>query len=108
MKCNIKEIIPRVIKKAEQSSCRFRVAAIGIDFRGRVIGVKHNQPSYKKNRGLHAEANLMRSVPSKSLSTIVIVRIGAGGAIRPIKPCDACRAMADKIGVNIRTVEEER
>ena len=107
MKCNKAEAIARVVKKAGQSSCRFRVGAIGFDHRGKVIGVKYNSPRFhKRGGGQHAEQALMASSP-KSLRTILIVRIGNGGALRPIHACNACQSKADELGITIRTVEEK-
>ena len=106
MKCNKSEAIERVIKKAAQSSCRYRIAAIGFDYRGRVIGVKYNSPRYPhRGGGLHAEQALMQSSP-KSLRTILIVRIGNGGALRPIHACKACQKKASSLGIAIRTIKD--
>jgi len=89
-----------------QSQCRYKVAAIGLDHRGRVIGVEHNRQRFpRKGGGLHAELRLMQRCP-KSLKTILIVRLGNGGVVRPIAPCNACQTKADELGITIRTVEE--
>jgi hypothetical protein len=103
MKCgNLRD---RLLKKATQSACRYRIAAIGIDFRGRVIGSATNQPRFhRKGGGLHAEALVIRGSP-KSLRTVVIGRIGQAGELRRIEPCARCRAEAAKRGVRIVSIE---
>lgn len=106
MKCSKSDIISRAIKKAANSQCRFRIAAIGLDFRGNVIGSSTNAPFLpKKGGGMHAEQLLMMRTP-RSLRTIVIARIGLSGVVRPISPCEKCSRMAQKRGVKIVSVME--
>ena len=104
MKCATVDIINRAKKKAIQSSCRYKIAAIGLDFRGKVIGVKYNtQRFYHKGGGLHAEMSLMRSSP-KSLSIIILVRVNKNGKLKPIHPCKACSEKASDLGITIRSI----
>lgn len=42
----------------------------------------------------------------KALKTIVICRVGQGGDLLPIHPCDACAANAANRGITIKTLEE--
>lgn len=102
MKCgNIRE---RLIKKALTSHCRFRISAIGIDNRGRIIASATNSHRFLRHGGgLHAEQRVMMHCP-RSLKTIIICRIGNGGALLPIHPCVKCKRMADTRGVKILTL----
>lgn len=107
MKCSKREIISRLKRKAQNSSCRYRIAAIGLDFRGNVISLAMNSPRFEHHGGgLHAEMAIMRGSP-RSLRTIIILRIGASGIIRPIHPCLACARKAKELGISIKTIEEE-
>ena len=100
------EIIRRVIKKARQSSCRFRISAIGISNKGEVLATTTNKQRFvRKGGGIHAEHAIIR-LCSKALKTIIICRIGNGGAILPIHPCPTCARMAAEHNVKIVTVTD--
>jgi len=104
MKCHATAILDRLRKKARTSVCRFAIAAIGLDYRGRVIGSRTNRPRFvRKGGGVHAEMSLMLSAP-KSLRTIVIVRVNRKGELMPIDPCPACARKAAELGIQIRTL----
>lgn len=106
MKCSRKQIIERLKRKAATSSCRYRIAAIGLDFRGNVISLYTNIPRFpRRGGGIHAEMLVMRNSP-KSLKTIIIIRIGNSGIVRPINPCRACAKKARELGITIRTIGE--
>jgi len=93
----------RMIRAALRvTSCRYRVAAAGIDYRGRIIGIAVNSPRLPM-RGYHAEEVLMRRLP-RSLTRIVIVRVGSCGELLPIDPCATCARIAEKLGVTIERV----
>src|ERR1041385_9211460 len=95
---NIKE---RLIKKANKSSCKYRVSAVGLNSRGTVIISACNTPRLSKyGGGCHAEMTCMKKAP-KSLKTIIILRVGSKGQIRPIDPCDACDKQARQLGIKI-------
>ena len=97
-------MVELIIKKAKQSICRFQVAAIGFDRRGKVLGVTNNRPRIvKKGGGIHAEMDLIHRY--RGLSKIVICRIGKGGNLLPIHPCPACLRVATKLGIQIESVK---
>ncbi len=94
------EHLRRAIQKAYSSQCRFRVVAIGLTKDGLAI-YRTNQRRYpKKGAGLHAEERVIQQYRGL-VHTIVILRIGAGGDIRPIDPCAKCSALAAKFGIKI-------
>ena len=94
----------RLKAKASASHCRYKVAAIGIDRRGRVIAISHNTHRFMKHGGgNHAEINLIRKCP-KSLRTIIICRVGNSGIIRPIEPCESCIDLCNKRNIKISTI----
>ncbi len=104
MKCNTSQIRDRLYKKALESICRYRIAAIGIDYRGTVISIANNQPrNLYKGGGIHAEQRVMHKSP-RSLKKIIILRVGEGGEIRPIDPCSKCAEKAAELGVKIESV----
>jgi tRNA(Arg) A34 adenosine deaminase TadA len=92
--------------KASKSDCRYKVAAIGIDRRGRTIAIAHNTHRLmKRGGGNHAELNLIRKCP-KSLKTIIICRVGNSGILRAIEPCESCKRLCSRMKIKIVTVGE--
>jgi hypothetical protein len=97
--------IERAKTKAMKSLCRFKIAAIGEDYRGRTIDITFNSPKWiKKHGGTHAEMALMRRNP-KSLYKIYILRINKAGDLLPIHACSICQRKADELGVKIIPVK---
>lgn len=91
--------------KAKQSSCRYKIAAIGINKKGEVIGSAINKPRFDRRfGGLHAEVNLIRQYQRK-LKTIVICRVGNSGNLLPIDPCENCLELAEKLGIKIISIK---
>jgi hypothetical protein len=100
--------IDRIKKKAEQSICKLRVAALGFNKAGVCVATSTNRPRFNRHGGSeHAEALVMKDARKKGIVRILICRIGAGGALRPIDPCPNCQTIADKLGIVIETVPEE-
>jgi tRNA(Arg) A34 adenosine deaminase TadA len=103
----MRHLIKAALKKAEQSECRYRISAIGLNKRGEVIAKTVNQHRFdRQGGGLHAEMLLMRKTGS-ALKTIIICRIGNSGEIRPIEPCSICAEKAAELGIKIITVWSE-
>ena len=93
-----------VIKKATQSPCNHRVSAIGFDKAGNLLGTSSNRKRFSRwHGGEHAEARLIRRYRSH-LKTIVICRINKSGNLLPIHPCEACKSLANKFGIQIKTL----
>ena len=104
MKCNVSQIYDRLYKKALGSPCKYRIAAIGLDFRGNVISIATNIPGTTRNGSdIHAEQRIMKNSP-RSLKRIIIIRIGGRGEVRPIDPCNICIAKASELGVTIESI----
>lgn len=103
------EIQLKLRKKASQSKSKYRISAIGFDSRGEFVGQSFNglpKPGcIGKGMGIHAEARLMTKY-GDLLKTIVISRIGHGGAWRPIQPCQNCQKLAEKLGVKLITIDQ--
>lgn len=100
------QILRKAIKKAQQSICRYKVSAIGLNHRGEIICTAMNKPRFvRKGGGLHAEMNVMR-LAGPSLKSIVLCRVGARGDLRSIDPCNMCREKAEEIGVKIYTIRD--
>lgn len=96
------------IKKAQKSSCRYKISAIGFNRKGDMIASVTNQPRFGKEAGgLHAEARLIRENGTKKIRTILICRTNKKGTILPIKPCERCQKLADAHGIKIISVSED-
>ena len=107
VKCHRTNIRSRLVRLAQRSPCRYKVAAIGIDRRGRVITAATNRSRYfYLGGGKHAEMEVMRRSP-RSLVLIIILRLGQGGVIRPITPCLRCTAKAQERGIRIVSINSE-
>ena len=103
-------LVKRMRKKASQSISRYRISAIAFDKNGEFIAQSCNNVPMegvepKPGAGIHAEAKLMRKYGTR-IKTILISRVGHGGEWRPIKPCNNCQALADKLGVKLITIKE--
>lgn len=95
------------IKKAEQSYCKYRVSAVGLDKKGNVIGTACNRPRFCKYGGsIHAEENLIGRYKG-NLHTIIICRISDNGSVKPIDPCERCQKLAKKYGIKIVSISGE-
>ena len=98
-------MLQRLIKKATSSICTYKVAAVAYDKRGNVLGFARNRPFMHRVGGSkHAEEELMYLYPGR-IRTIVICRVGHGGILRRIDPCDACASNAQRRGITITSVE---
>ena len=98
----------RLVKKALKSCCRYRVAAVGINRKGEVVGVAFNQPRFPgKGRSKHAEIALMMKFGNR-VRTIYICRSGKKGNILPITPCSNCLKQANKLGIRILNIREAK
>lgn len=94
-----------MLKKASKSICQYKIAALGIDHKGKMIGCMFNRPRFtRKGGGIHAEMALMARY-GKNLKTIFILRVGNSGNIRPIDPCIICSKKALELGIKIETLE---
>jgi hypothetical protein len=88
-------------KKAAQSTCRFKISAIGLDKKNDIIGSTFNAPRFNRlGGGLHAEMRLMARY-GKNLKTILILRVGNNGTVLPIHPCRTCAEKAKSLGIKI-------
>ncbi len=83
-------------------SCKYRVCAVGIDNRDRIISIMTNTPRLPY-RGMHAEERVIHASP-RSLRRIMILRVGATGNVLPIDPCAHCQKLARKRGVKIERI----
>lgn len=100
-----REHIRRITRKAKQSICKMRVAALGFNSAGDCVISSTNRP-YKsqKGGGIHAEDTIFAQSKQKGVVRILICRIGNGGDLLPIDPCERCAAKAEKLGIRIDTV----
>ena len=99
---NLVDIIKR---KANQSYCRYKVAAIGFDEDGRIVATGVNRPRLEKQGGgKHAEMVVLQKA-GKRVRSMIICRVGNAGELRPIKCCSSCKKVLDKMGIKIVTLE---
>lgn len=109
-------ILQTLKKKAAKSSCTYRISAIAFDAKGDVLGTAVNSHADwnviekdgigREGTAKHAERKLMAQY-SENIKSIIICRIGHGGALRPIDPCPVCAKAAKKLGITITTVRED-
>lgn len=106
--CKIqRNIRKKAIKKARQSPCRFKIAALGFNAKGELVIAKTN--SYGRAsapyNGLHAEERVFRAAQRKNIVKVIIVRVNLNGIVLPIDPCKKCQKIADKLGIKIETIK---
>lgn len=107
MRINV-EIIRQLRSKAWQSPCSYKLSGIAFSKKGEVLGMAMN--NYRKDNihegkysGRHVERALIERY-GKNIATILIMRIGKSGDIRPIDPCPHCAELARKMGITIKSV----
>ena len=102
----IVELTHRVIKKASQSTCRYKIGAIGLNAKGELVGTSINKPRFSRyGGGIHSEMGLMKQY-GKKLKTIIICRVNNNGNLLPIKPCKVCSKKAKDLGIKIYSIME--
>ena len=100
------EIQDRAINKAKQSQAKYKISAIGLDKKGKVLGSAFNQLRFSKfGGGLHAEMLLLHRYGNK-VKTIILCRVGKHGSILPIEPCKKCQKILDKLKIKVISVTE--
>lgn len=107
--CSLRhDLVSRSINKGIKlnKDLSHRVLAIGFNNKGDMIGIKSNGFGFSnsKGSGKHAERELIKRYGRK-ITKIVILRIGRGGAILPIDPCETCAKVANKLGIKIESFE---
>lgn len=96
----------RLVKKAMQSHCNYKVAAFGFNKKGELIYQSVNKHRFtRKGGGIHAEMEVMLKA-GPGLKTIIICRTNRSGDLLPIDPCPTCAGKADELGIKIKTVKE--
>lgn len=100
------ELKRKAIKKATQSSCRYKISAMGFNAKGELIGTSTNYPRFPKSNGsIHAEMNLMSRYGTK-IKKIIICRVGGTGELLPIHPCKMCKAKMDELNIKCYTIND--
>lgn len=103
----IKNLTKRALKKAAKSKCKYKVAALALDKRGKFIGSAFNVQRFNREGGtIHAEMNLMRKYGPK-IKTIIICRVSGrnGNIVKKIHPCDTCLKKANEYGIKIISLD---
>lgn len=99
-------LLSRAITKAKSSNCRYKIAAIGLNKKGDIVGIKNNTFRLPhKGGGHHAEMRLMKQYRNK-IKTIIICRTNNKGELLPIEPCESCSKTAEKLGIKIKTIKD--
>lgn len=98
------EQLVRATNKALKSGCKYKVAAIGFDKRGQLLGVLTNQPYINRIGGsLHAEVKSIQKL--RGIRTLIVVRVNNKGILKPIHPCANCKNYAKRFSVKIKTIK---
>lgn len=88
-------------RKSGNNIQKYFIVAAGISKKGNFIEMALNRPAEKPgNRCYHAEGILI-SKYGRKLEVIYIARFGNSGDELPIKPCEQCRSIADRMGIKI-------
>ena len=101
MRVDLDEILEIAIKTADKSPCRFKVACVLVDNRGRVVATGFNRYSHNgKKMGkntVHAEVEAISKVrkPSNNLTAFIYRKNG-----RDIDPCESCSIVLKAYGIN--------
>lgn len=100
MKIDLEKIIEVAIKTASKSDCRFKVACVLVDTRGRIVATGFNHHSYngaKMGRPtVHAEVDALNKVRKPSTNLIAFIyRKNA----RKINPCVSCAKLLKSYGI---------
>lgn len=97
-------------KQAEKSPSSYRIGGLAFSKKGNVLGFSFN--SYRRDSmvsgrgsGKHCETDLIKRY-GRRIATIVIIRIGNGGDILKIDPCDNCKKIAEKFGIKIVSIAQ--
>jgi len=114
-------LIAKLKQKATTGQLKFRIAAFAFSKKGNFLGSAVNSISswityegYQsrcetgetcKHSGRHAERILIEKY-GKRISTILILRIGHSGNLRPISPCAMCSKIAKKLGIKIMSLQD--
>lgn len=99
------ELKNRAQRKAITSNCHFKISAMGYSAKGNFLGACTNQHRFiGKGKGMHAERKLIAKF-GRRLKSIVICRVGNGGDLLPIDPCETCQKIADKMGIKIYSIK---
>lgn len=102
-----KEVVNRLAKKALTSRCNQKVAAIALSRKGDYIGSASNSRRFVKfGGGIHAERRLMERF--SGIKTIIIGRVNKSGELLPIHACKVCSDIAQRMGINIISVFNEK
>lgn len=97
----------RLIKKAGQSQCQYKIAAIAYSKKGNILGIVFNGSRFSRyGGGIHAERKLMQ-IYGRSISYIEICRTNGKGSVLPIEPCEVCQKIADKLGIKIKSKNDK-
>ena len=101
-----RKTIDRIKKKARQSICTFKVAALGFNKSGICVMARTNKPRFSRpSGGLHAEARIFPEARKRGIVRILICRVSANtGELLPIDPCSKCQKIADKLGIVLQTI----
>jgi hypothetical protein len=103
MRTHSSTLASRMRRAAQRVQLRFKVVAVGLDYRGRVISLATNSPRLE-HRSWHAEERIIHGSP-RSLAKVLIARVGRTGNWLPIDPCAVCVELARKRGVEIERLE---
>ena len=97
-------VLERAKRKAARSRCRYKIAAIGFDKRGKLLGVAINYPRFVKFGGsVHAEMNLLHRY-GKRLKSLLILRTNRSLDLLPISVCKRCQKILDRMEIEYASI----
>lgn len=106
-------LIPRIKRHLlghNRGSIKYNIAAFAFTKKGNLLDIRYNNfrnyMSHRKGAGIHAELDLIQK-HGNMIDTIYIIRVGMGGDILPIQPCNICSKIAEKMNIKIIPLQEE-
>lgn len=101
-------LFERMMAKCHASPSQYHLSVAAFDKKGDLLGVVSN--SFRRDRlpalrfsGAHAEMRAVHRWGPK-IKTMILMRVGNGGAVRPIECCEKCAAVMKKMGIKVISV----
>ena len=105
-------LLERMRKKGLNVSNNYKVVVAAFTKRGNCLGIVSN--SYRKDNitparfsGYHSEMKALHKW-GPAVDTLVLMRVGRSGEIRPIDCCPKCAAVLKKCGVKVLKLQTDR
>jgi cytidine deaminase len=101
-----KQLLQLAIKKAQQTTCRYKIFCIAFNSNGDVLGITCNKRNIdKQGCSIHAEIMALKRF-NRKIKSVIIGRTNNKGHLLPIDPCHTCKNILNRNGINIKTIKD--